>query len=105
MILMPSPVAAKPEKQRVPGDLFSRLLSAPWVDLQALTGSNRIVFILPNGSTFNVPTDTFIWLLGRLGFSEPEFIADYVWNFREVTLDMKTGLCSCTYERNRRIAT
>lgn len=74
-----------------------------WVDLRTLKESQKISMILPNRDTYLLTIEGFQWLLERLGFSNPESVADYAWNFKETTLDLKTGAITCTYERNRRI--
>ncbi len=87
----------------VPFGLLEKLLKVQWVDLRALKESQKISMILPNRDSFLLTIGGFHWLLDRLGFSKPESIGDYAWNFKETTLDLETGVITCTYERNRRI--
>jgi len=87
----------------VPERLLPMLSKLRWVDLRAMTGANQFLVTLPSEDTYLLSIEGFLWVLDRLGFSNPESVADYAWNFKETTLDLKTGLIHSTYERNRRI--
>ena len=86
-----------------PSNLLPMLSKVEWVDLRALKESEKLSVILPSGDSFLLTINGFLWVLERLEFSNPESVADYAWNFKETTLNLKTGIITCTYERNRRI--
>lgn len=87
----------------VPQGLLQKLSGLDWVDLKASEGTERVVVVLPNRESYSLTIRGFLWTLERLGISNAESVGDYLWNFREATLDLKTGICMQTYERNRRI--
>jgi len=87
----------------VPKDLLPRLSGLDWIDLRRSEGMQRVVIVLPDGDSYSTTIRGFLWALERLGISNGESVADYLWNFREATLDLKAGVCVQTYERNRKI--
>lgn len=86
-----------------PARLLPMLLRVEWIDLLQMASTQQFSVKLPSEDTFFLTIDGFLWVLRQLGFSNPESVADYAWNFKETTLDLKTGAIQCTYERNRRI--
>jgi hypothetical protein len=94
-------------KKKVPPIAPERLLpmlsKVQWIDLRRMEGTQQFLVTLPSDDSFLLTIDGFLWVLGRLEFSNPDSVADYAWNFKETTLDLETGIVQCTYERNRRI--
>lgn len=87
----------------VPAGLFDKLLKLDWIDLRRSDGTKRVIVILPDESSYSLTIEGMMWLLERLEISNAESVLDYTWNFKETTLDLKTGICLQTYERNRKI--
>jgi len=79
------------------------LSKVTWVNLRRLSGRTGYSMELPDESSFVISPEALIWILDYYKFSNPESVADYAWNFKETSLDLKTGIVMCTYERNRRI--
>jgi len=86
-----------------PDRLLPMLSKVQWIDLRRMAGTNQFMVVLPSEDSFLLSIEGFLWVLDRLEFLNPESVADYAWNFKETTLDLKTGTIQCTYERNRRI--
>lgn len=95
--------AEKKVEPIAPARLLPMLSNVSWVDLRAMAGTNQFLVTLPSEDSFLLTVEGLHWVLNRMGFSNPESVADYAWNFKETTLDLKTGICQSTYERNRRI--
>jgi hypothetical protein len=93
----------KKVKPIAPERLLPMLSKVQWVDLRSMSASNQFLVTLPSADSFLLTVDGFHWVLDRMGFSNPESVADYAWNFKETVLDLKTGAIQCAYERNRRI--
>lgn len=95
--------SAKKQPSLAPDGLLQKLQKLQWVDLRRLSGTLQYSVTLPDEDNYVLSPEALGWILERLGFLNPESVLDYAWNFRETTLDLKTGRITCTYERNRRI--
>ena len=85
----------------LPKGLLARLSRAAWVDLDRAATPQKVVVKLSSGEVYMLDVDATLWMLNSLGVYEPESILDFVWNFKETTLNLWRGTVHATYELNR----
>jgi len=91
----------------LPERLLKKLSTLPYVDVRRGRGAEKMTIVLPNGESYLLDIDHVRLFLETVGVEkgEPlEKVLDFLFNFRAVTLDLRTLLPTVTYERDKRLS-